>query len=149
MRAEIHPCRIDDIQLAGALVAEYAAECRIAGIGEPSGQWDAYRLMEASGLLQSIGAFVAGELVGFVNVLVSVLPHYGKPVGVTESLFVASGHRASGAGLALLAAAEDYALERGAVGILVSAPHGGQLERVLDARPSYRRTNAVFFRGLQ
>jgi hypothetical protein len=43
---------------------------------------------------------------------------------------------------------ESYAHGTGCAGILYSAPAGGKLEQLLDTKPEYQRTNAVFFRGL-
>ena len=80
--------------------------------------------------------------------LVPVLPHFGRKVGVSESYFVAAEYRKTGAGLRLLHAAEEAAREAGAVGVLVSAPTGGILERVMPG-VGYRETNRVFFKGLQ
>ena len=69
------------------------------------------------------------------------------PLAVVESYFVASKHRKSGAGLALLREAERIASDRGAHALLVSAPHGGRLADVMP-RVGYRETNRVFFRSL-
>ena len=78
--------------------------------------------------------------------LTPVFPHYGKRVASIESLFIAKASRSSGAGLELMNAVEKYAKEAECVGILYSSPAGGQLERLLEARKQYQRTNAVFYR---
>lgn len=130
-----------------ALLADYAAESAIAGLPAPAARLETYRRLEASGLLRTIVATIGGTPIGFITVLVSELPHYGRLVAVSESFFVAPAHRHSGAGLRLLRAAERQARERGACGLLVSAPSGGRLARVLP-RTGYRETNRVFFRPL-
>jgi GNAT superfamily N-acetyltransferase len=131
-----------------ALLEAYGEESAIVGIGAPSAQLDAYRAMEAAGLAHLIAAFVDGAMVGFINILIGPLPHYGTVIATTESFFVSPAHRKSGAGMFLLREAESLAHERGATGLLVSAPSGGRLDAVLS-RSNYRETNRVYFRALQ
>ena len=130
-----------------ALLDEYAAECGNAGIGTPSMNVDTYGKLEAAGMLKTHAAYHDGELVGFMSYLLTELPHYSRLVAVSESFFVASSRRDTGAGLALLKSAEDAALDAGAVGLLVSAPAGGPLDRLLAAK-RYENTNAVWFKRL-
>ena len=52
------------------------------------------------------------------------------------------------AGMKWLAAARQASKERGAKALLLSAPAGGQLEAVLAAKRSCRRTNSVFVMAL-
>lgn len=146
----IKRCTLEEVEAAPnlpALLAEYGAESAIEGLGSQNMQGDTYRALEAAGLLRIVGAWLDGELIGFIAVLVSVLPHYGKRVGVSESYFVAPAHRKTGAGLLLLKEAERMALEDGAMGFLLSAPLGSRLASVLPAR-GYRHTNQVFFKPL-
>lgn len=131
-----------------ALLAEYAAESANDEIGPACPQIETYRAMEAVGMFHAFAARLDDRLVGFMFLLLPVLPHFGKLVGVAESYFVAAEHRKTGAGLRLLHAAEEAAREAGAVGVLVSAPTGGILERVMPGI-GYRETNRVFFKGLQ
>lgn len=147
---EIRHAPLDDLLAAPnwwALVDEYAAECGNSGIGRPEMQVDTYRALEAAGVLRIAAAYHDGVLAGFLFYLLTVLPHYGRLVAVSESVFVAAAHRDTGAGLALLKAAEDAALVAGAVGLLVSAPAGGTLDRLLAAK-RYEHTNAVWFKRL-
>jgi GNAT superfamily N-acetyltransferase len=139
---------------AQPLIAEYAKECSIPAIGPISPQPYMYAAMESAGVMQSFAAYLGGSgghsapgLVGFANVLTPVLPHYGLKVATVETLFVNQQGRKSGAGRELMLALERYAHEQGCVGILYSAPAGGQLERVLSAK-KYQRTNSVFYRPL-
>lgn len=147
---EIQSATVDELLAAPnwwALVEEYAAECGNTGIGKPEMQVDTYRALEAAGVLKIAAAYHNAELVGFQFFLLSVLPHYGKLVAVSESIFVTPAHRESGAGLALLNAAESAALEAGAVGLLMSAPAGGRLDRLLAAK-RYEHTNTIWFKRL-
>lgn len=146
----IRPCTVSDMENApnlAALLAEYGAESAIEGLGQANAQTETYRQMEAVGVLHLIGAFQGDELVGFLIMIVSVLPHYGKRIASTESFFVASAARKGGAGLKLLREAERLAESLGAMGFFVSAPMGGRLMRVLTAK-RYRETNRVFFKVL-
>jgi GNAT superfamily N-acetyltransferase len=128
-----------------ALAAEYAAESAIDGLPPPSAKIETYRRLESAGMLHAFAARLDDALVGFITVLAPVLPHYGVPVAVSESFFVAKAHRGSGAGLRLLRAAEDKAHALGSPGLLVSAPFAGNLFKVLP-RVGYVETNRVFFK---
>lgn len=146
----IRPCLVSDLQQAPNLVAlldEYRAECGIPELGPADPQFATYRQIEAAGLLFALGAFAGDDLVGFALVLISDLPHFGKRVAVTESLFVAAAARKGGAGVRLLAAVEQGAKERGAVGVLVSAPVASRLATVMQYT-CYREASRVFFRSL-
>lgn len=130
-----------------ALMAEYEAESGNPSIGPINPQWATYRMMEGAGVLRAISARVDGELVGFMLLLIPVLPHFGQVVGVSESYFVAAAHRHTGAGDKLRLAAEHVATCAGARGILISAPVGSDLERVMPRR-GYRAASTVFFKAL-
>lgn len=150
MHLDIRPVGFAELATArnvGDLVAEYAQESSIPGFGEIDPQWSTYEAMEGIGLAHCIGAFLDGELVGGVIVLINVVPHYGRLAACTESIFVAQHARRTGAGMLLLRAAEKLASERGAAGIFVSAPEAGQLAKVLPG-VGYIPTNRVFFRSL-
>jgi GNAT superfamily N-acetyltransferase len=107
-------------------------------------QPDTYHMMEASGVLFVICAYNDDKLIGFINLIVSVLPHYGKKIAATESFFVTSGERTSGAGMMLLKEAEVVAKDIGAVALMVSARTGSQLATLLDAKKQYRETNRIY-----
>lgn len=147
----IRHCTVDDLYAAPnrqELLDEYAAESSILGVPYAP-QWHMYQQMEAVGALRFIGAFQDENLVGFVTVLTSVLPHYGVRASTTESLFVTKIHRRTGAGIRLLRAAEKHAQESGSAGLLISTPAGGILERVLAACEPYKHSNTVFYRSFQ
>jgi GNAT superfamily N-acetyltransferase len=145
----VWPIKYSDILAASnseELIGEYAKECSIAGIGEINPQPDIYERLEQNGAMQSFAASDGHDLVGFANLLVTVLPHYGRKCATVESLFVASAHRKSDAGAQLMAIMESYAHDMGCEGILYSAPSDGRLERLLECKKNYQRTNAIFFR---
>jgi GNAT superfamily N-acetyltransferase len=87
-------------------------------------------------------------MVGFLVLLVSVVPHFGVTIATTESFFVARAARKSGAGLMLRNEAERIARGIGAVGLFISAPVGSRLAEVMGKTKGWRETNRVFFRGL-
>ena len=147
----IRPCTVEQFAAANnleELFAEYANESAIAGMGQCNVQMDIYRQMEAAGMLHPIAAYQGDEMVGFIALLISPVPHYGQLVGTTESFFVAKKARAGGTGIKLLRAAEDKARELGAAGVFVSAPVGSRLAAVMP-HVGYRQTNEVFFRGFE
>lgn len=131
-----------------ALLAEYASEAAIHEIGPPNPQYPMYRAMEAAGMLKPFGAFVDGQLVGFIFVMTTQLPHFGKLVSAVESYFVASAHRHTGAGNQLRGCAEMTALSNASVGILMSVPVDGRLGIVLP-RYGYRETNTTFYKAFK
>lgn len=155
VQLNVRPCTASELvdnPAFPALRREYADESAVAGLPDPEEKLVLYQCMEASGALQIYGAFVpeqAGQrdeqLVGFVAVLASVLPHYGVTIAVTESLFVAAAHRRTGAGLALIRRAERHARELCSPGLLVSAPSQGRLATLLP-RLRYKETNRVFLK---
>ena len=133
---------------AQQLIDEYAAECSIP---DAKPQTQMYAAMEQSGALVCFGAHVANELVGFVSMLIAVMPHHGKRVATLESLFVLSSHRDSGAGDALLSAAEQYAddaADSGCLALLYTARVGSRLEKVLSRRAGCKASHTVFTRWL-
>tara|TARA_R110002126_G_scaffold40696_3_gene119422 strand:+ start:6098 stop:6547 length:450 start_codon:yes stop_codon:yes gene_type:complete len=131
-----------------ALVQEYAEECPPKSNMPSTYNEATYNALEESGALHSFGAFGEdGELWGFVTLIITMLPKYTSLIGATESFFVASKHRQTGAGIKLLRAAEAKAAEAGAFGMLVSAPSGGKLAEVMP-RSGYEESDVIFFRGL-
>lgn len=130
-----------------ALFVEYAQESATPELGTADVQLAMYRNMEAAGALRLLGAYQGDTLVGFLVLIVSVVPHFGKCIASTESYFVTQWARGGGAGIKLLRAAEEVARESGAVALFVSSPSAGRLARVMP-RMGYRETNRVYMRGL-
>ena len=147
----IRYCTIDEIEHApniDALMVEYAEEAHNPELPSPDVQFAHYRALEAADLIVPIGAWVGDELVGFVGVLASKMPHHGAMLAITESFFVAKAHRKGGAGLKLLRAAEHHAKGIGSPCLIVNAPHGGALEAVMP-KLGYRHANTMFVRSLR
>lgn len=147
----IKRCTVDEIACAPNLpdlLAEYAAESALDDLGSANPQFETYRMMQEVGVAHVLGAFQGETLIGFLVLLVSVVPHFGRPIASTESYFVAQVVRKSGAGLKLLHEAEKIARESGAVGLFVSAPTDSRLAQVLPG-VGYRETNRLYYRGMQ
>lgn len=130
-----------------ALLDEYGEESGLEGMPPPAWQLDVYLQMEEAGFLHPLGAYEGGRLLGFLLLLVHSVPHYGAVIAVSESFFVASADRSTGAGMKLLKAAEKKAVALEAVGLLVSSPAHGRLGEVL-AKTEYVVSNVVYFRSL-
>lgn len=147
---EIRKCTIDEVESCRnfpVLAREYAEDAAIHGLPSPVEKLDTYRAIEKLKIFQGYAAVLDGEIVGFMAILVPIIPHYGIGVAVMESMFVGRAYRSSGAGLKLIKAAERHAVEAGSPGLLLSAPYGGRLEKVLPRR-GYRATNTVFFKAV-
>lgn len=138
-----------DSPVFAALCDEYRAESlRNPDMMGALPDREGYARMVGAGLMHPLGVFVGDALVGLCAVLITPVLHFGgKVIASTETLFVAEAHRAGGAGMKLLRAAEQVAAEAGAGGLYVTAPTGGRLERLLP-HVGYHETNRVFFRGL-
>lgn len=128
------------------LVKQYQHESLVEGIPEANLQFDMYKALESAGKFFIFCAYIEDELIGFITLVTNVIPHNGKMFGGIESYFVMKDHRKSGAGFELLRAAEKCAEAKGAVGVILSAPAGGKLSRVMR-RSKYRLTHETFFKG--
>ncbi len=126
------------------LLAEYSAECVNRQLPMPNPSRELYVRLEATGVL-TVWMVVDGDrLVGFASALRTVLPHYSREMVIVESVFVSKRSRANGAGTLLLKNLEASAA---GTGLLLSAPAGSQMEKVLHAR-KYACTNTVFCKWL-
>ena len=131
------------------LIAEYGAEAGVHGMPPPSVKREQYHALEDNGLIHVFRARVDGELVGYIIVLATAMPHYaGVQLAVSESFFVRRAFRHTGAGLKLLRAAEDKAAALNCLGLIVSAPSQGTLAEVLPRR-GFRETNKIFFKPVR
>jgi len=132
------------------LVNEYAHEVRLPDMPWPRVDWRTYQLLEQAGSLHVFAAREEaasdpGVLVGFVVVIVSMMPEYGVRLACTEAFFVGRAWRHTGAGLKLLVAADAKAREVKAPGLAVSAPLGGKLAEVLP-KCGFREIGRTFFK---
>jgi L-amino acid N-acyltransferase YncA len=133
------------------MLAEYAEESALPGLPVSTKVQDfsdTYLSLESAGVLHIYGAMDGDKLVGFLALVVTMLPKYTRPMASTESIFVSNAHRTSGAGMALLKAAERGAVKAGACGLLVSAPLNSRLAAVME-KTKYAESNRVFFKELK
>jgi GNAT superfamily N-acetyltransferase len=149
---EIRPIRYSEIlgaPNAGELFAEYAAECALPELGPVSPQAALYEAMEKGGGMQAFGVYEGRLLAGFATPLVYTVPHYGKVVASTESLFVAAAHRRGGTGFKLLDVIEGYARGRKCAASFYSAPSNSRFARLMYlSGEEYRHSNSVFVKRL-
>ncbi len=144
----IQPTTIAALEAASniwSLLLEYAQESAAPDMVPPAIRAMDYKRLEALGVLHPISALLDGELIGYVTVLASEIPHYGRSIAITESIFVAKAHRKTGAGLKLLRAAEAKARELGSPVLLVSTPIDGDLAEVLP-RVGYGEVGRTFLK---
>jgi GNAT superfamily N-acetyltransferase len=131
------------------LLRAYAEECLVPD-AEP--QRLIYEAMEKTGVIQCFAAYFDQEeyhlLIGFVSILRSIVPHDGHLIAAVESLFVDPAYRSTGAGLMLMAAAEQFATESGCRCLLASARLGSPLDLILSRRAGYERTHSQHTRWL-
>ena len=113
------------------LVEEYRIESSIEGMGHANWNKEIYAQLDKVGIMHLFAAHgSAGNLVGFMVVLLTVVPHYGALTATTESLFVGSRYRDGGAGLLLIKEADRFSKYRRGIGLLVIAPQRCALVKV-------------------
>ena len=143
----VRKCTVAEIESApnfGVLIDGYVEECAVSGLPSPERALPAiYRQLEVSGALDVFGAF-DDDLIGFISMLQYPSAHYGVPIGVSESFYVAKEKRGTGAGTMLRKAIKNRATERGLAGVLLTAPVGGPLAAVLEHSADCIETHRVF-----
>lgn len=146
---DIRKCDVAEILDAGeaqGLIASYAVECLIPDAAPQ--RW-LYLAMEEQGVLTCFGAYAGGELVGFVSVITSVMPHHGKKVATVESLYADPRHRYYGAGNALMVRAELHAKETGCICLTYTARVGSRLDTILALRAGCERSHEMYTKWFQ
>lgn len=109
--------------------------------------FEAYRALEAAGVLRCVGAFDGEKLVGFANYILYGLPHFkGKRLASSESLWLDDAYRGRGLGRQLIESMGAFAREDGAYGMYLGAKIGTPGEKALArfAEPM----NVLFWRRL-
>lgn len=148
---EIRPCTVAEVfdnPSATALLNEYAREAAMPGLGVHDPQVEQYKQLEAAGVLHTLCAFVDGEMVGLVTLLVNMSPHWGRLMASTESFFVRDKARSTGAGLALLEAAEARCIELGVHNLFIIAGMNARLMKILPYR-GFAECHRVFHKPLR
>ena len=123
------------------ILEEYAKDCLVDGY-EPQEQ--IYEAMDKSGMLYCLGAYIEGKLVGFVSIVVSIMPHNGKKMAVGESIFALPEFRKYGVGLHLIQKARDLAKEAGCELIVYTPRIGSAFDKVLEHRDSCLKTHVQY-----
>jgi|TARA_R110000824_G_scaffold30711_3_gene100759 GNAT superfamily N-acetyltransferase len=130
------------------LTDEYAAEGQIDGLPLAVFQKSMYKDMDDTDTFNILAGYSGGRLVGFLSIVVVVMPHNGFMMALTESYFVGAEFRKTGMGLKLLKAGEKKAAEIGARGLMVNGPKGGRLLEVLP-RIGYVENSATYLKILE
>ena len=138
---------IDESPNMSMLFQEYADECALEELPLPYPKTKTYKPLEDAGVLTVFCAYLNDELIGFATLLAYHSHHYDLKLATTESIFVTKRHRKSGAGLKLIRSTEDKARSLGSPALLVTAPLGGSLAKILPSL-DYNLTNLVFIKRL-
>lgn len=128
------------------LADEYAAEGKLFGMPPTDEKIAVYTMIEKSGFFHIFGAFEGNKLIGFIALLIPVIPHYGVGVAVAESFFVGKQFRKRGAGIRLLNAALRESERLKTPGTIISLPPESELFQALVKRPEYTEGNRVLYR---
>lgn len=129
------------------ILDEYAEELAVKGLPHPKAKIETYYQLESIGVLHPIGAYIDNTIIGFINVLMAVNPHYGIAIACSQSYFVSNKYRETGAGLKLRSEAEAVAQELKSPGFIISGPAGGTLVEILEKSKSYEELSRSFFKS--
>ena len=133
--------------LAGRLMADHWAEATDGKQGLDI-DWVRYQVLEDAGLLVVLSAWDLEEIVGYV-VTVAVNRIHAKSAGALtiEAIYVVGEYRKSGLAMRLLHETEAEARERwGEAQVVISAPVGGQLDRLMRGLKNYHHRETVYMR---
>ena len=150
MRAAIREVTVADVlhaPNAAELFRMYSEECSLSELGNIAPTEETYANLSRAGMT-TLGAYDGENLVGFATLLTYIVPHYGKKIAATESIFIADKYRAR-MWRSLRDAIEEYGKNNNCAAILYSAPTGSRFSRMLSLSSRYRHTNDVFLRNLQ
>lgn len=148
---EVRLCTVTEVfdnPDATALMNEYAREAAMPGLGVHDPQVEQYKQLEAVGVLHTLCAFMEGEMAGLITVLVNTSPHWGRLMASTESFFVRDKARHTGAGLALLEAAEAHCTALGVHNLFIIAGMQSRLINIIPHR-GYSECHRVFHKPLR
>ena len=149
MTVIIKKCTVADLVAEpnfAELLDRYADELHLSGLPRPCAKIETYKKLEYLGMLHPIGAYLDGNLIGFINVLIAENPHYGLGLASTESFFVLKEYRKTGAGNLLRREAEKYAEKLGSPAIFITGH--GNLSMALEGSKDYSECGRVFYKRL-
>jgi GNAT superfamily N-acetyltransferase len=126
------------------IVEQYGREC--SALGTPNPDPLLYAMLENSGGFQAFGVYDGDKLIGFGAVLVYVLPHFGRKIAASESVFILKENRKSWLGIDLLEEMKNHARSNGCEKFIYSAPVGSRFDQML--RTLYPHTNNIYIEDL-
>ena len=129
------------------MLERYADECAIDELPRPIPHLGSYHALETTGAFHLFGAYIEQKIIGFMSVVMPIMPHYSIRIATMESCYVVPEARPNGTGLKLIKHVEQHVVDNGCAGILMTAPAGSRLEKLLS-RINYRHSNTVFFKKL-
>ena len=151
MAAVIRPVsyrEILDAPNARELLAEYEAECALPELAPADPQPQLYEMMEKAGHYHVFGIFGEDVLIGFIGMIDWPVPHYGKHIVSTESLFVMDEYRSAGLWNQMHEFIKQYGRQHGCSALQIVAPAWSRLALLLQASSKIRLSNLVFIERL-
>jgi GNAT superfamily N-acetyltransferase len=145
---KIDYCVLNKLPGFDSVREEYMLETAIKEMLPIEENLDLYGKLNEHGSMITLGVFDDDFVVGYANLLLSPNLHYSKTTASTESFFVKSNYRNTGAGKKLLKEMELIAKENGAVAFMVSAPTNSKLSVVMNKSKSYQEVYKSFFKSL-
>lgn len=145
----IDRCKWNDIRTAtnlDRLVEECRKEGGAEGLPEGKLSHEMYQKLEDSGVLHIVRAREDEKLLGCINILIYVSPHYSVKLAQVDLVYLDEKYRTAGAGLRMVKEAEIIAQEQGALGISFNAHVHTALEDLLNVK-KYKLTHRVYFKA--
>lgn len=151
MNYEVRRTTIEDFFSApkhNDIIEEYAIESRGDYLPKITTDKDLYLRLEAQNMFDLLCLYLNDEMVGFISLLTTPMPHYSRNQTTVESFYVYPDHRKHGTGKQLVSAAEQIARDRESCVLYITAPSQGRLAKVA---PSYgfHETNRIYAKGLE
>lgn len=130
------------------LIREYSEESKCDAVPDYFPDKVLYKTMDDNNMLDTIGAFDNGKLVGFIVSITYVLPKYSDLGTTVEYLFVLKEYRSGGTGLKLIKKIEQLAKERGSIAFFLSAPVDGSLDKIATRSLGLSKSHIIYSKSL-
>ena len=129
------------------LLSLYAKESKSKLVPEKNPDFMLYSNLEKLGMFKCFGLYKDNNMVGFITLLITTMPHYSKLAGTVESFYVSKEHRKFGTGKSLLATVEEYLKNLKVDTLFLSAPLDSRLAKA-NRLFGFKATHMTYIKAL-